>query len=454
MQEAAQITAAPGAAPPSPAAASPPPPPGYAEVERRLHENLAPCFEAALDAARSGRYSRVLLDGGRGSGKSSAASLIVAAGLERDERACALVLRKVGGTLRGSVFEQMRWALETLGVGERWESTVAPMACERAQTGQRILFRGLDEPRKIKSIKLRGGQYFALVWFEELDEYEGEQEIDSVLDSALRGGPGGVMLGTYNPPKSANSWVNRMRQSPPSGWFVHHSDYTMIPPDWLGPVFVRRAAEMRARDERAYRHTYLGECTGEGGAVFTNLRLKPIPAADRQRFEQRPDIGMDFGYVDPSAIVKTYYEPGELRALYVYEEFYRSGQTTRQLAAACKAIARRGELICADNAARQTVADLRAEYGVHIAGAPKGPGSRAGGYDWLRGLDLIVVDPVTCPNAAREFSAYEYARARDGTLIERYPDGNDHTIDAVAYGNRRNILRGSRSRNLGGKRGR
>lgn len=77
---------------------------------------------------------------------------------------------------------------------------------------------------------------------------------------------------------------------------MHHSDYTMVPPEWLGPTFIRRANELKERNPRAYEHTYLGVATGEGGAVFKTLRVKPISAADRARFELKPSIGMDFGY--------------------------------------------------------------------------------------------------------------------------------------------------------------
>lgn len=420
-------------------------------IGRRMHENMARCFDEAAQAVESGMYSKALLGGGRGSTKSSAVSLMIVHGLERDERACALVLRKVGNTLRGSVFEQMLWAIETLGVADHWEATVSPMEIVNTRTGQKIVFRGLDEPRKIKSIKLKRRRYFRYVWFEELDEYDGEAEIDNVLDSALRGGPGGIALCSYNPPKSANNWVNKLAQNPPASCYVHHSDYTMVPAEWLGPTFIRRAEELKARNETAYRHTYLGECTGEGGAVFKNVKIKPIGMADRVRFELKPNIGMDFGYVDPNAIVKSYYEAGELRTLYIYEEFYQSEMTTKQIAAACRRIARHGELIRADNAAKQVIADLRAEHKINITGVAKGKNSRQTGYDWLRDLDQIVIDPVTCPNAEREFAAYEYARDKTGQMIERYPDGNDHTIDATAYGNREHIYRSRRTKNRSGK---
>ena len=214
---------------------------------------------------------------------------------------------------------------------------------------------------------------------------------------------------------------------------------------------MRRAEELKNRNPRAYEHTYLGVATGEGGAVFKALRIRPISAADRARFELKANIGMDFGYVDPNAIEKTYYEAGALRTLYIYEEFYQSEMTTRQIAAACKRIARRGELIRADNAAKQVIVDLRTDYGINITGVTKGKNSRRDGYDWLRDLDQIIIDPATCPNAAREFAAYEYGRDRNGALMECYPDGNDHSIDAVAYGNREHIYRSRRTKNRSGK---
>lgn len=422
-------------------------------IENRLTANTARCFDEVLRILKAGSptYTRLLLGGGRGSLKSSTASLGIMAGVERDERACALVLRKVGNTIRGSVYEQIQWAIDTLGCGEHWEATVSPMEMVNTRTGQRIVFRGLDEPRKLKSIKLPRGKYFRFVWFEELDEFAGEAEIDNVLDSAMRGGNAALNICTYNPPKSANNWVNKLAANPPASTYVHHGDYTMVPAEWLGPTFIRRAEELKARNPRAYEHTYKGVATGEGGAVFKALRVRPIGRADRLRFEIKPNIGMDFGYVDPNAIVKSYYEAGALRTLYIYEEFYQNEMSTRQIAAACRKIARHGELIRADNAAKQTVVDLREDYGVNITGVSKGKNSRQTGYDWLRDLDQIVIDPVTCPNAAREFAAYEYARDREGGMVERYPDGNDHTIDATAYGNREHIYASRRSRNRSGK---
>ena len=106
-------------------------------------------------------------------------------------------------------FEQMQWAIDVLGLGEHWRVTVSPDGdCQRANRAEDC-FQGLDEPKKIKSIKLPFGKYFKYVWFEELDEFAGEGEIENVLDSAIRGGKAALCVCTYNPPKSANNWVNK-----------------------------------------------------------------------------------------------------------------------------------------------------------------------------------------------------------------------------------------------------
>ena len=417
----------------------------------RLSEIIGPAFYETHKLIDMGVIDEAVEAGGRASLKSSYVGTELVLQLLKHPDCHALVTRQVGDTMRDSVYAQILWAIDKLGLTAKFKCTQSPLQCTYTPTGQRILFRGLDDPQKIKSIKLPFGKYFKYVWFEELDEFAGEGEIENVLDSAIRGGRAALCVCTYNPPKSANNWVNKWAIDPGKSVFVHHSDYTMVPAAWLGPTFIKRAEELKARNPRAYEHTYLGIATGEGGAVFKALRIKPIAKEDRLRFELKPNIGMDFGYVDPNAIEKTYYEAGELRTLYIYEEVYQNEMTTKQIAAACKKIARHGELIRADNAAKQVIVDLRTDYGINITGVTKGKNSRQAGYDWLRDLDQIVIDPITCPNAAREFAAYEYARDKSGTLVERYPDGDDHSIDAVAYGNREHIYRSRRTSNVSGK---
>lgn len=417
----------------------------------RLSEIIGPAFYETHKLIDMGVIDEAVEAGGRASLKSSYVGTELVLQLLKHPDCHALVTRQVGDTMRDSVYAQILWAIDKLGLTTKFKCTQSPLQCTYTPTGQRILFRGLDDPQKIKSIKLPFGKYFKYVWFEELDEFAGEGEIENVLDSAIRGGKAALCVCTYNPPKSANNWVNKWAIDPGKSVFVHHSDYTMVPAAWLGPTFIKRAEELKVRNPRAYEHTYLGIATGEGGAVFKALRIKPIVKEDRLRFELKPNIGMDFGYVDPNAIEKTYYEAGELRTLYIYEEVYQNEMTTKQIAAACRKIARHGELIRADNAAKQVIVDLRTDYGINITGVTKGKNSRQAGYDWLRDLDQIVIDPITCPNAAREFAAYEYARDKSGALVERYPDGDDHSIDAVAYGNREHIYRSRRTSNVSGK---
>ena len=147
---------------------------------------------------------------------------------------------------------------------------LSPPEITYKKTGQKILFFGLDDPAKVKSIKLPFG-YVGIVWFEELDQFSGMEEIRNVLQSLLRGGPSYQVFGTYNPPKSRNNWVNEEILVDDPDRLVHHSTYLTVPKDWLGPQFLAEAEKLKSKNEMSYRHEYLGEVTGTGGAVFENV---------------------------------------------------------------------------------------------------------------------------------------------------------------------------------------
>lgn len=417
-----------------------------AAFEERFAANIAEIFWPVSRDMDERGHREYWLKGGRGSCKSSFAACKILDLLRRDVRASALVLRKVGGTLRDSVYAQMLWALDALGVEADWNATVSPMELTHRQTGQQIIFRGLDEPRKIKSIKPKRG-YFAACWFEEAEEYAGYDELRSVMQSAGRGkGARTVFLMTYNPPKSANNWINAEALRPEEGRLVHHSIYTQVPAQWLGEAFLAQAEALRARDERRWRHEYGGEATGDGGAVFDNLEIRPIDAPTRAAI--RPLYGLDFGYsCDPSALMTC----GLMgKTLYVVDEYYKAGAGFDALERECKRATHYGGTIWADTEPR-TIAELYGR-GVPIAAARKGRGSRAFGMQWLEELDKIVIDPATCPNAAREFSAFEHARdPRSGAWRADYQDGDDHTIDAVRYACWREIHRNRRTKYFSGK---
>ncbi|MDO4548818.1 MAG: PBSX family phage terminase large subunit [Clostridia bacterium] len=390
---------------------------------------IAPPFYGVHRCIRAGEYAEIWLKGGRGSAKSSFASVEIVLGMLRNPEASAIIYRKVANTLRESVYSQMLWAIDALGAGMLFQRKLSPMELIYRPTGQKIVFRGADDPGKSKSMKLKSG-YFGFLWFEELTEFAGPDDITTIKASVIRGGGKAVTFYSYNPPVSARNWVNEEALKTVAGRLVHHSDYRGVPREWLGDAFIAEAEKLRDANERAYRHTYLGEVTGTGGQVFDNLVLRTITDEEINSFGQCYN-GLDFGFAtDPDALVRWGYDAKLQRAV-MLGEFYGSRTPLDALAAHVKRMCRR-EVVRCDSADPRMIAELRNRE-VNAVAARKGPGSVEHGIRWLQDLREIVVDPARCPNAARELSTYEYQRDRHGNFLAEFPDKDNHVGDATRY---------------------
>lgn len=401
-------------------------------LETRLSDIIAPAFFPVHQDLKQGLHSNYDLSGGRGSCKSSFVSVEILLGLLKDKDANAVVFRKVGNTLRASVYDQIGWAIDVLGMTDSWRGTISPMQYTYLPTGQQIKFFGLDDPRKLKSIKCRHG-YFKYVWYEELDEFSGDKEIRSVQQSVVRGGKDIITFKSFNPPISQTNWANVYITTPLARNYRHSSCYLDVDPTWLGEDFINEAEDLKNTNPQMYEHEYLGIPTGTGGEVFENLEIREITDAEIQSFD-RIYMGIDWGWFpDPFQWAKMHYEPAQ-QILYIFDG-WRSNRVSNSNAWAYlqqeKHVTAR-DLITADSADKRSIADFR-EYGAFIREAEKGPRSREYSYKWLQSLKKIVIDPIRCPDAAREFREYEYARTKDGEILNVYPDGNDHFIDAVRY---------------------
>ena len=179
------------------------------------------------------------LEGGRGSVKSSFWSEKLIELLENDERKCALLIRKVGNTLKDSVYSQTQWAIDKLTetyphIANNWKATKSPLEIVNAKTGQVIYFRGADDPVKIKSIKPPKDKYIGVVVYEEFDQMNGMNEVGTIDRSVIRGGDDYVMFRIYNTPTSSQHFVNKEKRAPKSDRLVHRSDYRDVPIEWLG----------------------------------------------------------------------------------------------------------------------------------------------------------------------------------------------------------------------------
>lgn len=396
-----------------------------------LSQKIGPAFHTVAHDVFVHGHTHYDFSGGRGSLKSSTVSILVPLLLmQRENKDChALVLRKVGNTIRDSVYAQYIWAIGELGAADYWEAKVAPMELIYKPTGQKIMFRGADDPMKIKSIKVPFG-YIAITHFEEKDQFAGRPEIRNILQSTMRGGPRYWNFESYNPPISRDNWANKDSLEERADRLCHKSTYLEAPPEWLGQQFLDEAEHLKKTDERAYQHEYLGIPVGTGGNVFDNLELREIADEEIAHFDKLYQ-GVDWGWFpDPFAFIRLYYDRSREK-IYLIDEIYQNKLTNEDSG---RIIAQRGykdtRIIC-DSAEPKSVADYRA-MGLPAQEAIKGPGSVEYGMKWLQ-RRKIVIDRRRTPNAYNEFVGYEYERNKDGDIISGYPDANNHLIDATRY---------------------
>ena len=397
--------------------------------EVRLSEVIGSAYYGVARDVIEHKHTHYTELGGRGSLKSSYVSIMVPLLIMQHPDAHALVLRKVGNTIRDSVYTQYQWGIDQLGMAGAWSARRTPMELVYKPTGQRIMFRGADDPMKIKSIRPPFG-YIAVTHFEELDQFEGRQEIRTILQSTMRGGDVFWNFESFNPPISRDNWANIDVLDERPDRLCHKTTYLEAPEEWLGKQFILEAEHIKETDERAYRHEYLGEAVGSGGNVFDNLEMRRIEDDELKRFDHIYQ-GVDWGwYPDPFAFVRLHYDHAR-ETLFFLDEIYDQKLTNE---ASAKEILARGyndAYTRCDSAEPKSVADFRSS-GIHAQAAIKGAGSVDYGMKWLQ-KRKIVIDRERTPNVAREFTQYEYERNRDGEIISGYPDHNNHTIDATRY---------------------
>jgi len=396
---------------------------------------IAPSFSAVLfDIAECG-HSEYVFPGGRGSAKSSFIGLNVVDLIMKNEDMHACILRAVANTLKDSVYSQILWSISALGLEGEFAYTRSPLEITRISTGQKIYFRGADDPNKIKSVKPPFG-YIGILWFEELDQFRGEEAVRKIEQSVIRGGDTAYRFKSFNPPKSAQNWANKYIKIPREDRLVTESTYLTVPKKWLGKPFLDDAEFLKETNPVAYENEYMGIANGSGGAVFDNVEIREITDGEISQFDNVLG-GVDWGwYPDLYAFARVHYAAAQ-HTLYIWQEYTCNKQSNRQTADKLVQLGITGnDIITCDSAEIKSVGDYRA-YGLLARAAEKGPGSREYSYKWLQSLAKIVIDNKRCPVAAEEFLNCEYDRDREGNVISGYPDGDDHVIDAVRYATER-----------------
>lgn len=396
----------------------------------KLSKVIAPSFHKIHKDLKEGNHTHYWLGGGRGSTKSSFVAIEIILGIMSDPHANTVVLRKVKDTLKDSVFEQLCWAIEVLGVSHYWHVPEAMLVLTYIPTGQKIIFRGADKPKKIKSIKFSKG-YCKFIWYEEVDEFNGMEEIRMINQSLMRGGEKFTVFYSYNPPKSSNNWVNAEVQLTRKDRLFHHSNYLTVPKEWLGEQFIVEAEHLKETKPISYQHEYLGEVTGTGGEVFDNVSIRTITDDEIAEF-WNIKRGLDFGYaIDPLAYGVMHYDRKKKR-LYIFHELYKVGMSNHAAYQEIKKENANNEMVLADSAEPKSIHELR-QYGLKVRGVKKGPDSVEYGIKFLQSLEEIIIDDIRCPNTAHEFLTYELEKDANGNFKAKFPDKNNHAIDMTRY---------------------
>lgn len=399
----------------------------------KLSKIVSPHFHSFWKASNSRKYLRHVLKGGRASGKSAQIALKLVKDMMKYP-VTTLCIRKVGNTLAESMFEQLKEAIDILGVGAYWQVRLSPLQLVYLPRGNKFIFRGADDPAKIKSIKVSKFP-IAFLWIEELAEFKTEDEISTIENSVLRAElPDGLFYSfyySYNPPKRKQSWVNKKYETQfiPSNTYIHHSTYLDNP--YISQAFIEEAETVKVKQPQKYEWEYLGKAIGSGVVPFDNLTFRRITDAEIKTFDNIRQ-GIDWGYgVDPFSFGRWHYDKTR-RILYAIDELYGVKISNREAADWIKKKGYHTDMIIADSAEPKSVDEMKT-YGIRIKGAKKGPGSVEYGEKWLDDLEAIIIDPDRTPNTAREFENIDYMTDTDGNPRAKLEDKDNHTIDECRY---------------------
>lgn len=404
-----------------------------AEYHTDLYD-IADTFHPIIRAMRDKKYREFVLCGGRGSTKSSCGTEIPFELMMNNPQIHALALRQVANTLRDSIYAQFQWSADKqaenpMFVRENWDFKLSPLEITYKPTGQKIYFRGADDPGKIKSIKVPFGHIGILI-FEEFDQFGGEEPVRKIEQSAIRGGDDAWIIKMFNPPISINNWANKYANTPKESMLVHRSTYLDVPPEWLGKAFIKEAEHLKVVNPDAYRHEYLGEPIGLGTEIFKFLEIRTITdeeIAKQERIYQGQDWGWD---PDPKAFIRASYSHAT-ETIMLLDEMGGSCIRTKDMA---QQILDKGyndyEIRCGVDEPEH-INDYR-DAGLPAREAIVTPGSVRRTHEWLQ-CRKIVIDPARTPRAYKEFTEYEHDVDRNGEVIDGYPDRNNHWIDALRY---------------------
>lgn len=375
-----------------------------------------------------GRYR--VVKGSRASKKSKTTALWYATFLNKKgfEKANLIVFRKTYRTLKDSCFTDLKWAFTRLGVIDDWVFTLSPLEATRKSTGQKILFRGLDDVLKITSVTVENG-HLCWAWIEEAYEVMNEEDFD-MLDESIRGEVPEPLFKqwtiTFNP-WSEKHWLK-------TRFFDVSNDDTLaittnyLCNEWLDDTDLQVFERMKSHNPRRYQVAGLGNWGIVEGLVFENWKEQKFEIKDTG--DSVTVAGLDFGYTnDPSAFFIGFLNESE-RKLYVYDEIYKKQMSNKDIYKEITALGYSKERITADSAEPKSINELN-ELGLRVKAAKKGKDSILNGIQWIQDLEIII--HPRCNNFLTEISNYQWAEDKFGQRLNKPVDDFNHLIDAMRY---------------------
>lgn len=374
-----------------------------------------------------GRYRCV--KGSRASKKSKTTALWYIYNLMKYKDANLLVIRKTGRTLKDSCYTELKWAVKRLKVEHLWDFTLSPLQATYKPTGQKIYFRGLDDPLKVTSITVDVG-CLCWMWIEEAYEVMKEDDFN-VLDESIRGEvPEGLFKQitlTFNP-WNEHHWMKKRFFDAPPDLDILAITTNYLCNEWLDAADIRVFETMKKNNPRRYAVAGLGGWGIVDGLVYENWKEEAFTLDDIT--ECCSAVGLDFGYTnDPTAFFVGFIDTAN-KKLYVWDEIYQKGLSNKKIYDAINEAGYSKERITGDSAEPKSIDELKG-YGLRIKGAEKGKDSIKNGIQWIQDLEIII--HPRCINFLTEISNYTWDQDKFGNKLNVPIDDFNHLMDAMRY---------------------
>jgi len=377
------------------------------------------------------KHRYVACKGSRGSKKSKTTALWLIYNIMKYPEANALCVRRFQNTLRNSCFSDLQWAAEKLGVAHLWNFTVSPLEATYIPTGQKILFRGMDDGLKVTSISVSKG-VLCWVWVEEAYEITSEADFDK-LDMSIRGEvPEGLwkqIRFTFNP-WSEQSWLK-------ARFFDVESDLILALTttyrcnEWLDDVDKRLFEDMKINNPRRFRIEGDGEWGIAEGLIYTNFEQVDFdPNEIRKISGIKSAFSLDFGFTDPNAFICSMVD-NSAKTIYIFDEWYKTGTTNQQIAEQIKAMGYGGQRIICDSAEPKSIAELN-EYGLRAYPSRKGKDSVNHGIQQIQNYKIIV--HPKCIEFWKEINNYCWEKDKFDKPTDKPEHEFSHGMDSMRYG--------------------